>query len=322
MTVYRSAEEGQEFLVRNLRRRVAEREVEVQGAATLLPPALLRRVERSREAVEALELGEPSALISALEAHVAVLQEAVDALPALRRERDRVPHVVPPPHTLSGGPRPPYDLFTVDALEPLSMEHALVADAARFIPGARSARPALSVVRETHFRHVRRRLDWYPGPHVFVCARFEYQGTPLSLVWHHNIRLTLATSVARAVPEMELRPRHFLSPLWRVLSRRGRPVRMGHRELDHTFDLVARSRGAAAVPMQPHVRSALLDLARNCSPTLRIRDCVAELWWRCIHRAPDRWDVEYAADALHAIRGLPAVWYPPRSSGQPDEGGG
>lgn len=321
MTIYRSAEEGQEVLIRSLRRRVAEQEVEVHGAAALLPSTLLQRVERSREAVEALELGEPSALISALEAHVAVLQEAVDALPALRRERDRVPHVVPPPHTLCGGPLPHYEVLGVDALEPLSMERALVADAVRFIPGARSARPELSVVREPRVRYVRRWLDWFPGPHVFVCARFEHQGTPFSLVWHHAVRITLATSVARAVPELELRPRHFLSPLWRLLSRRGRPVRMGHRELDHTFDLVARSRGAAAVPMQPRVRSALLDLARNCSPTLRVRDCVAELWWRCNHRAPDGWDVEYAANALRAIRGLPAVWYPPRRSGQPDQGG-
>ena len=311
MTIYRSAEEGQEVLIRNLRRRAAEQEVEVQGAATLLPPALLRRVDRSREAVEALELGEPRALISALEAHVAVLQEAAEALPALRRERDRVPHVVPPPHTLFGGPQPPYEVLSAAAL-PWSAERALVADALRFIPGGRGARPELSVVRETRVRYLRRRFDWYPGPHVFVCARFEYQGTPLSLVWHRDIRITLATSVARAVPELELRPRHFLSPLLRVLSRRGRPVRMGHRELDRAFDLVARSRGAAAVPMQPHVRSSMLDLGRNCAPTLRVRDCVAELWWRSVYRAPDRWDVEYAARALHAIRGLPAIWYPAR----------
>jgi hypothetical protein len=297
---YRSGAQGFEANILELQRLVASREAEVQAAAALMPRYLLRRLARARSLVERADAEDPLALMKALEQQREALEEAVRALAGQRRDRAQVPQLVPPPHTLRGGPRPPLETIASGAYVRDTPLGALINKTAQVLPWQARGQAEVFAVNEVRERPEFTR-ELLPEPRSFVCARFEHDEAPLSLAWEVGGAVTLATSVARRVPELHLRPRRFLSLLLRVFSSR-RPVRMGHRELDRAFDLTARGSQAADVVVDPSVRAPLLELARIRRPTLRIHDCVAELWWRCGSDAPGRQELKCGAGVLTAIR--------------------
>jgi hypothetical protein len=292
--IYRNPDEGQDLRIRDLRREIEEHERSIAAHRDALPSAEVRRIERTREAVRAQE-HDPHALIRALEEHRDLLERTARLIPHMEQALARVPRVAPEPETLSGGLRRSTRRFTGASLRGrLRFDlHERFQIVEWILCRQLEQRPVIFAVEEE-----------MPLGRSAIGAKFLHHESPMALLWTWRFteewasgRLTVATSVPRALPDLQLRPRRPFSPLVRAILSGGRCIKSRHPEIDRRFDLVSRDESARAV-----VAGLWPSLERLTffAPSLTVEDSVAELWWRC--ELPGRPEVGHAAAVLHALR--------------------
>jgi hypothetical protein len=290
--LYRSLDQGLERRIRDLRRDVAEREPSSYAGLDLLTRPERDRLERARRAVEQAQ-DSPHALIGALEEYRDLLEQAARQVES---ELARVPREVPYPETLD--------------------------DTKQFV--TRRSGKQLSADLRFPYRIIEEILqrgleewatvyameDEAPLGWSAICAKYSHRRSPMALLWTWQKidawvaaevkgRLFVATSVPRMVPDLRLCPRRLFSPLIRAILSGGRCIKTGNQELDRRFDLISGDKRARDVVTARAVRSSLRKLS-FFSPTLQVRDSVAELEWGC--RVPGRAEIEHASQLLYSLR--------------------
>lgn len=290
-----------------LRAHIRQAEAQLRGLKPeLLPDDELRRLQRARRRLKRGPLSPPRSMqLRQLEEYAELLDRVLDRLPGLVKAYSRPSNVIPEPYTLLPGNPSRLRLYTrrdlthSDALR----DHATVLES---ILGRMDLQAEIYGVEEPPFW---REMQFLFGPAATrraVCAKLRCRATPVALAWHwrplpvgdllqiEETTMLLATSVARGVPELRLRPRS----LWRLL--RGGTLPTGDRRFDARFLLTTRT-AAATVVVDPPLRSALLRLAQmGPAPTVEVSDCTAEISWIC--RNLSHVQLARAIDVLEQLR--------------------
>lgn len=283
MPLYRDAHLGLRSKLEELDARVRETEAELTEAfwasldvdvrerlARMRDALVLRRSKRGAASEDAIE--ELASAERELAAYHEALARLVDKLPALEEAWLEIPTEAPDP--------PPQDVRW--SLEWMPEEEAQL-----------FTRALIACVRE---RDRDAELFWASA--TSCLARFTDQGIPFALRATASARgghigevaMCLCTSVARATPELRLRPESLLSAFGKAIGLR-HEQEVGDPSFDGLF-LIEGSSLAVERLLPPSTRTSLLALARFDVPTLDVTPAqrVAQL----------RWDFEPTSKALDA----------------------